>query len=1160
MEPSFIHLRLHTEYSLSDGLVRISDLIDCVQALKMPAIAVTDHMNIFGLIKFYTKAIKFGIKPIIGSDLILVDEDNSFGEFSVTILCKNKLGYQNLTQLLSYAYLKRKDKLQPSVPLNRLFSANQGLIIILHARNSDVAQAIDANRIEDAERYLARWIKYFPQHVYLEIQRTNRSREEEYIEQTIILSKKRCVPIIATNDVRFLSASDFEAHEARVCIYSGRILQDESRPRIYNENQYLKTPKAMQQLFSDIPEALSNTVEIAKRCNLILSLDKPFLPKFPLSESITLENYLIRETQQGLERYFEKNNFFLNNAFDCEQYKTRLSSELNVINRMGFAGYFLIVADFIQWAKDHNIPVGPGRGSGAGSLVAYVLGITALDPLKHGLLFERFLNPERISMPDFDIDFCMDGRDRVIEYVTNRYGADCVSQIITYGTMAAKAVIRDVGRVLGLPYGFVDKIAKLVPFELGITLKEALKKEPLLYKRYKDEDEVRTLIDLALKLEGLVRNVGKHAGGVVIAPTKLTDFTPLYCESTESNAMTQFDKDDVERVGLVKFDFLGLRTLTIINRTIEMINNKRRKKSDGLLKIEEISLENSQTFDLLKSCQTAGVFQLESRGMRDLMRRLQPDTFEEIIALVALFRPGPLQSGMVDDFINRKKGISQVTYPHSLLESILYSTYGVILYQEQVMQIAQKLAGYSLGQADILRRAMGKKKADEMAKQRATFIKGAIKNQIDAALANSIFDLMEKFAGYGFNKSHSAAYALIAYQTAWLKTHYPAEFIASTLSADMDDTDKIVKFIYECKRMKLQVLMPNVNTSNYSFVVNPSKTIEYGLGAIKGLGRAFSCALVKERESLGKYRSLFDLCARLYRHKINRRFLEALIISGACDGLMNPDRPLREHRRAFMASIDKALRFAEQTYRNHTSGQIDLFETSFGDMQNTTQEPTQIDYINILPESNKEKLQNEKQALGFYMTGHPLEMYKKDLQQITSPIDKLAAQKSKRVDVAGLVVAMKKITTNAHQKMAVLTLEDLTGRLDAVIFNDLYEKKYTHLTMDAMLVLSGEVVYDDFNAGIKLLTEDIVPWQIFQSEKVRALSLHIGQKTPAISKKLGQLLKPARGGCCPVIVSYVNDKVRTKIRLGNEWSVNITEELLSNLNQALGVENVVLSY
>jgi DNA polymerase-3 subunit alpha len=1158
MEPSFIHLRLHTEYSLSDGLVRISDLIHCAQALKMPAIAITDHMNIFGLIKFYTKAIKFGIKPIVGADLIVSDENGS-GQFSVTVLCKNKLGYQNLTQLLSQGYLKRKDKLQPNVSLNELFTLNEGLIVILHAWHSDVAKAIEANRIEDAERYLSRWIKYFPQQVYLEIQRTNRPREDEYIEQVITLSKKQCVPIVATNDVRFLSSSDFEAHEARVCIHSGRVLQDERRPRLYTEDQYLKTPQEMQQLFSDIPEALSNTVAIAKRCNLFLSLDKPFLPKFPLSENITLEDYLIRETQQGLDQYLARDGSSASHSLKCEQYKTRLSSELDVINRMGFAGYFLIVADFIQWAKDHNIPVGPGRGSGAGSLVAYVLGITALDPLKHGLLFERFLNPERISMPDFDIDFCMDGRDRVIEYVTNRYGADCVSQIITYGTMAAKAVIRDVGRVLGLPYGFVDKIAKLIPFELGITLKEALKKEPLLNKRYKNEDEVRTLIDLALKLEGLVRNVGKHAGGVVIAPTKLTDFTPLYCESSEANAMTQFDKDDVERVGLVKFDFLGLRTLTIINRTIEMINGQLQQ-GDKQLNIDNISLEDAETFALLKNCQTAGVFQLESRGMRDLIRRLQPDTFEEIIALVALFRPGPLQSGMVDDFINRKKGVSQVTYPHPLLESILCPTYGVILYQEQVMQIAQTLAGYSLGQADILRRAMGKKKADEMAKQRATFIKGAITHGVDAALANSIFDLMEKFAGYGFNKSHSAAYALIAYQTAWLKTHYPAEFIASTLSADMDDTDKIVKFIYECKRMKLEVLKPNVNTSGYSFVVNPSKTIEYGLGAIKGLGKAFSCALVKEREAAGEYHSLFDLCARLYSYKINRRFLEALIISGACDRLMDPSRPLREHRRAFKASIDKALRFAEQAHRNRSSGQIDLFTTSAENTQNITQGPAQIDYINIPPESNKISLQNEKKSLGFYMTGHPLEMYKKDLQQITSPIGKLAAQKSKKVDIGGLVVAVKKITTNAHQKMAVLTLEDLTGRLDAVIFNDVYEKKYDYLNVDAMLVLSGEVVYDEFNAGIKLLTDNITPWHIFQSEKVHALSLHIGQKTVAISKKLGQLLKPARGGGCPVIVHYINDKVRTKIRLGNEWSVNITEELLNNLNQALGVENVVLSY
>jgi DNA polymerase-3 subunit alpha len=1159
MEPSFIHLRLHTEYSLSDGLVRIPDLIDCMQAFKMPAIAITDQMNVFGLIKFYTKAINAGIKPIIGTDLVVFDDKaKKINRSSLTVLCKNTIGYQNLTRLLSYAYLNRPDKLSAQVSLSQLFSQREGLIILLHAQNSDVGQAIDANHIQEAENQLSTWIKHFPQNVYLEVQRINRAREEEYIEHAVKLSKKYKVPIVATNNVRFLSITDFEAHEARVCIFEGRVLQDEKRPRLYTENQYLKTQKEMLRLFSDIPEALSNTVEIAKRCNLQLTLDKPFLPKFPLSESITLKNYLTRETRKKLNQYLAQKD--VAERLNIEQYELRLTSELEVINRMGFAGYFLIVADFIQWAKAHNIPVGPGRGSGAGSLVAYVLGITALDPLQHGLLFERFLNPERISMPDFDIDFCMDGRDRVIEYVTRRYGTDCVSQIITYGTMAARAVVRDVGRVLGFVYGFVDKIAKLIPFELGITLKTALKKEPLLKKRYTNEDEVRTLIDLAIKLEGLVRNVSKHAGGVVIAPTKLTDFTPLYCESAKSNAMTQFDKDDVERVGLVKFDFLGLRTLTIINRTVEMINHKRKSQHCQPLKIEEIPLDDSQTFVLLKNCHTAGVFQLESRGMRDLIRRLQPDTFEEIIALVALFRPGPLQSGMVDDFINRKRGVSAVTYLHPLLEPILCSTYGVILYQEQVMQIAQSLAGYSLGQADILRRAMGKKKADEMAKQRATFLKGALANDIDKALANSIFDLMEKFAGYGFNKSHSAAYALIAYQTAWLKTHYPAEFIASTLSADMEDTDKIVKFIHECNRMELNVLPPSVNTSCYSFVVNPPNTIEYGLGAIKGLGKTFSHALVKERQLAGPYQNLFDLCARLYAHKINKRFLEALIISGACDALINFNQKSQGHRAIFIASIDKVLRYAEQSYQNRLSGQIDLFSTSTADLNNAEQTRSYLNYVNVPPWRDKEKLQYEKKALGFYMTGHPLDVYQRDLQKITQPINKLVVQKSKKVEVAGLITALKKVTTNNHQQMAILTLEDLTGRLDAVVFNDVYEKKYDYLTLDAILVLSGEVVYDDFNASIKLVTENAVPWTTFRAERARSLSLHIGQKTSTIAKQLGQLLKPARGGNCPVFIHYVNDKVRTKIKLGKQWSVYVSEELLNNLNQALGVENVVLDY
>ncbi|OGT97887.1 MAG: DNA polymerase III subunit alpha, partial [Gammaproteobacteria bacterium RIFOXYB2_FULL_38_6] len=910
-------------------------------------------------------------------------------------------------------------------------------------------------------------------HFYLELQRVGKAREEEYIHEALNLAQKFHLPVVATNDVRFLSPDDFEAHEARVCIYDGRVLHDENRPHLYTESQYFKTPEEMEKLFADIPESLANTVEIAKRCNLTLSLGKPFLPNFPVPEGETLENYLAQEAQAGLLDYLKKQSLS-GNPLEAKKYEERLKLELKVINTMGFPGYFLIVADFIRWSKTHGIPVGPGRGSGAGSLVAYCLGITEVDPLKHDLLFERFLNPERISMPDFDIDFCMEGRDRVIEYVAERYGQDCVSQIITYGTMAARAVVRDVGRVLGMPYGYVDKIAKLIPFELGITLDQALEREPLLKKRYEEED-IHTLIDLAKKLEGLTRNAGKHAGGVVIAPTQLTDFTPLYCEPDGSNLITQFDKDDVEAVGLVKFDFLGLRTLTIINWAMETINAKRKKNNESLLNISDIPLDDPLTFDLLKKCETRAVFQLESRGMRDLIRRLQPDCFDDITALVALFRPGPLQSGMVDDFINRKRGTSPVIYSHPDLEPILKSTYGVILYQEQVMQIAQVLAGYSLGSADILRRAMGKKKPDEMARQRAIFLDGATKKNIEPKLANYIFDLMEKFAGYGFNKSHSVAYALIAYQTAWLKAHYPAEFMAAVLSSDMDNTDKLVDFVYECKRMQLILLPPNINTDYYRFTVNKENKIRYGLGAIKGVGESVVMCITDERKNNGNYENLFDLCGRTDHGKLNRRALEALICSGAIDIFIDKNSSLT--RASLLASIDKALQFAEQTHHNRSSGQADLFG---GDDQINSMQKN-MDYVSVPRWTEQIKLAHEKQALGFYMSGHPMKAYQKDFRQLTLAMNELKIQKGQKVDVAGLVISLKTLMTRSGDRMAIVALEDLTGRLDVVVFSDLFDSVRELLSSDQILIVNGEVSSDDFSGGIKLVADSVVSWENFRA-------------------------------------------------------------------------------
>src|SRR3990167_7528097 len=774
MVQTFIHLKSHSEYSLVDSIVDIDTLIKATAENKMPAIAITDRVNLFGLIKFYKKALEYGIKPIFGADLILHEEKEFF---LLTALCKNKKGYANLRELISKAYLQGQVNSIPTITREWLQTHCDGLIILSGGRHGDIGKAILSNDKKLAVARFKWWQQYFSNDFYIELQRTNRDDEERYLQSALKLAEKFIAPVVATNDVRFIKSDDFDAHEARVCIQSSRVLQDSKRPKNYSDQQYFKSSTEMEKLFSDIPESLQNTIEIAKRCTVELELGQAFMPQFPLPADVSLQKYFEDKAREGLRERLSHTH-----THTDAEYKERLNFELNVINNMGFSGYFLIVADFIRWAKENKIPVGPGRGSGAGSLVAYSLGITGLDPIEHKLLFERFLNPERVSMPDFDVDFCMDNRDRVIDYVADKYGRDAVSQIITYGTMAARAVVRDVGRVLSYPYGFVDKIAKLVPFEIGITLEKALTQEAELAKLYKTDDEVRTLIDLAKKLEGLARNAGKHAAGVVISPTKLTDFTALYCEAGSNHIVTQFDKDDAEAVGLVKFDFLGLRTLTIIQWAVDAIG--------GGLDIEKIPLNDKKTFALLKSCATTAVFQLESRGMKDLIRRLRPDCFEEITALVALFRPGPLESGMVDDFINRKLGKEKAHYFHPDIESILKPTYGVILYQEQVMQIAQVLSGYSLGGADLLRRAMGKKKPEEMASQRATFIEGARKNEVEDARASMIFDKVAKFAGYGFNKCHSAPYALVAYQTAYLKANYPVEFFAASMTLDMGNSDK----------------------------------------------------------------------------------------------------------------------------------------------------------------------------------------------------------------------------------------------------------------------------------------------------------------------------------------------------------------------------------
>ncbi len=1163
-DPGFVHLRLHSEYSLIDGLVRLKPLVQSVAAAGMPAVAVTDHCNLFGLVKFYKAAIGAGVQPIVGADVLVRDARADATPARMTLLAQNDAGYRNLTRLISRAWQEGQEKGVPRIDCAWLDGgAAEGLIALsgtidgLFVSGSGVAQAL-------AEPVLRPWLERFPGRFYLELTRTGRPGEEAWIEAAIGAAESHGLPVVATNDVRFLGSEDFEAHEARVCIHDGHTLDDARRPRRYSEQQYLRTPQEMAALFDDIPEALANSVAIARRCSVRLTLGESVLPDFPVPEGRTVEQHLREISDQGLRARLERFQFA-----DTADYEARLTRELDVICQMGFPGYFLIVADFIQWAKDNGIPVGPGRGSGAGSLVAYVLGITDLDPLRYELLFERFLNPERVSMPDFDVDFCMEKRDDVIEYVAERYGRDKVSQIITHGTMAAKAVVRDVGRVLGHGYGFVDRIAKLIPFELGMTLEKALAESEDLKAQYDEDEEVRAIIDLAMKLEGLTRNAGKHAGGVVIAPSALTDFSPLYCEDDGGSLVTHFDKDDVEAVGLVKFDFLGLRTLTIIDWAVQ---NLRRMDPEIEIDLEGVPLDDPESFRLLKNYQTTAVFQLESGGMKDLIRRLQPDSFEDIIALVALYRPGPLQSGMVDDFIDRKHGRSEVEYPHPDLEPVLKPTYGVILYQEQVMQIAQVLAGYTLGGADLLRRAMGKKKPEEMAKQREIFVNGAVERGVEENTATYIFDLVEKFAGYGFNKSHSAAYALVAYQTAWLKAHYPAPFMAAVLSADMDNTDKVVGLIEECRSMELAVLPPDVNQSDYRFTVQDARTVVYGLGAIKGVGESAIETLLKARNEGGPFHGLVDLCQRVDLGKLNKRVLETLVRAGALDSL-------GANRATLLADIPTAVAAAEQTERNASLGVVDLF----GD-------PAAA----VVPESetqpemeDDDRLRGEKETLGLYLTGHPVERYREELRSLTgTSLAELEAKLEQRPDegenrgrgrqetvrIAGLVVGVRVRNTNSG-RMGVATLDDRSGRAELVLFNDDFNQYRERLEPDTLLVAEGTVTLDDYAGGVRMRARRVLTLDEARAQWARALCLDLREVRPEQIAGLHGLLQEHRpagrgngngsGGTpeadeegappgCPLRLRYRRDGMEAELKVPQDWRILPNEALLRGIQQTLG--------
>lgn len=1145
----FVHLHLHTEFSLIDGTIKVNQLAEKAAELSMPAMAVTEQSQTFSAVKFYRAMQNQGVKPIIGSEIKVVNNDSN-ETYNLVLLSQHFEGYQNLSRLITRSYTEGQRRGIPFVHYQWLKDNNEGLIAIDCAENGYFANLILHQDESKIENNFESWASLFPDRYYLELQRVGAKGQNNHISQAIKYSEKFNIPVVASNNVRFLDEDDFDAHEARVCINQGYTLNDARRPKQYTPQQYVRSSEEMQELFSDIPEAIENTMKIAQRCNIEFCLGENFLPHFPVNENETEDERLIADAKAGLSKIIE-DDARITEANSVE-YFSRLDTEIDVITKMGFSGYFLIVADFIRWAKENGIPVGPGRGSGAGSLVAYALDITELDPLEYDLLFERFLNPERVSLPDFDIDFCMDRRDEVIEYVAMKYGRDHVSQIITYGTMAAKAVIRDVGRVLGFPYGFVDQIAKLIPFDIGMTLDKAMEEEKELRRRYKAEEDVKSLFDLARKLEGLSRNAGRHAGGLVIAPKPLSDYMPLYCEEGSQATVTQFDMGDVESIGLVKFDFLGLRTLTIINWALRDINRIKKQNNEAEINIRKIPLDDAATYALIQRMDTTAVFQLESDGMKKLVSRLKPDVFDDLIALVALFRPGPLQSGMVDDFVDRKHGRARVQYMHDDLEFALKPTYGVILYQEQVMQIAQVLSGYSLGAADLLRRAMGKKKPEEMAKQREIFTEGAVSRGVDQRQATMIFDLMEKFAGYGFNKSHSAAYALVAYQTAWLKAHYPAAFMAAVLSSDMDNTDKVVMLFEETRRMKIEVVPPSVNASFYSFTVINDKTIQYGLGAIKGVGAAAIENLIIEREENGPFENLFDLCKRIDLRKANKRVLDALIKSGAMDSLGAGRSTLNEN-------LEKATSLAEQHNKNIDSGQNDMFGL---EAPTINDEEASSVYDVVKDWDDKQRVMYEKDTLGFYLSGHPINRYKQELSKITR---KLYGLKTGEVRVAGYIMSIRK---SGMREEYDVKIDDNTSRKVVVVKADDYEKYRNYLIKDHLIIVKGIAKNDDYyEGGIKILADTIFtiedirkadnPFNLSSSLK---LTLYESQMSNGIINNIKNILLKYNHDVSNVIVKYVKQDAIGLVPFGKEWNVRISDDLIDELMNILDINQVEIEY
>ena len=1135
---------MHSEYSVTDGIVRLEDAVAKARGDGMPALALTDAGNVFGMVKFYTAARAAGVKPVVGVDCWVQNAADRDKPFRVLLLCASRAGYLRLCELLSRAWLRNQHRTRAELQLDWFKPAaggSEGLIALSGFAAGDVGNALASGNAAAADKLAAAWAALFPGRYYLEVQRAGAPGAEALVGATLALAVRAGLPVVATHPVQFTERGDFKAHEARVCISQGYVLGDQRRPKLFTPEQYFKTQEEMARLFADMPQALENAVEVARRCNLEIELGKSRLPAFPTPKGVSLDAFLKSEAEKGLAARIRK--LALKDE-EVPRYRERLAFEIKTIAQMGYAGYFLIVADFINWAKSNGVPVGPGRGSGAGSLVAYSMGITDLDPLRYDLLFERFLNPERVSMPDFDIDFCQDGRDRVIDYVRKKYGEDSVSQIATFGTMAARAVVRDTGRVLDLGYNFCDQIAKLIPFQPGklITLAEARELEPLLAQREKKEDEVRELLELGEKLEGLTRNVGMHAGGVLIAPGKLTDFCPLYAAEGASHVISQLDKDDVEAVGLVKFDFLGLTTLTVLDWAERYV----RELGEPAFALEKLPLDDAATYKLLSAGNTTAVFQLESRGMRDMIKRARPDRFEDIIALVALYRPGPMD--LIPDFIRRKHGEERVDYLDPRLEPILAPTYGIMVYQEQVMQIAQVIGGYTLGGADLLRRAMGKKKQEEMDAQRDVFVGGAEKNGLKRGKAVELFNLMEKFAGYGFNKSHAAAYALLAYQTAYMKAHHNAAFMAANLSAVMDDTDKVRQFRDDAVANGLTVLPPDVNASVYRFVPVDLKTVRYGLGGVRGTGQAAIESVLEARKA-GPFRDLFDFCRRVDKRLVNRRCLEALIRAGAFDAL-------EANRASLLASAGRAIEAAEQAER--AASQTSLFGEA-----DATQNAGLV-LVPARPWDLKQRLTEEKAALGYCFSAHLFSVYERELAGFPrTPLARIASA-GERVWIAG-VVASARVQMTRRGRMMMVVLDDGGAQLEISVFNELFEKHRDKIREDRLLVIQGKVQRDEFISGLRVSAEDLLDLAALRTRFGARLRIEMNGGTDAARdpKRLMDVLAPYRAPGregCPVLVHYENAGASCDVALGESWRVRPDELLLGELTSWLSPEAVQFQY